>query len=80
MKTSNVKSGEFLRGPLFKISQRKGKMNLTEAKTEEEIKAAIAEEFPEEIEFEPGKIAHFDPASGNWIYQGPDGTKVILSI
>ena len=55
-------------------------MDLTEAKTEEEIKAAVAEEFPEEIEFEPGKIAHFDPASGDWIYQDSDGTKVILSI
>ncbi len=54
--------------------------NLTEAKTKEEIKAAVAEHYPGRIEFEPGKFARFDPVSGEWIYTAPDGTKVILSL
>ena len=43
-------------------------MNLTEAKTQEEVMAAVAEHYPDKIEIEPGKFAQFDPDSGEWVY------------
>ena len=55
-------------------------MNLTAAKTQEEVMAAVAEHYPDKIEIEPGKFAQFDPDSGEWVYQAPDGAKVIMSI
>lgn len=56
------------------------KMKLTDAKTKEEVMAAVSENFPDKIEFEPGKFAQFDPASGEWVYDAPDGTKLIITI
>ena len=55
-------------------------MNLTEAETQEEVMAAVAENYPDRIEFEPGKFAQFDPAAGEWIYLAPDGTKITVCI
>lgn len=55
-------------------------MNLEEAKTQEEVMAAIAEHYPDKIEIEPGKFAQFDTDSGEWFYQAQDGTEVIISI
>ncbi len=55
-------------------------MNLTDAKTKEEVMAAVSENFPDKIEFEPGKFARFDPESGEWVYIAPDGTKVMITI
>ncbi|MEI3040473.1 MAG: hypothetical protein V8T90_15530 [Victivallales bacterium] len=55
-------------------------MKLTDAKTKEEVMAAVSENFPDKIEFEPGKFAQFDPASGEWVYDAPDGTKLIITI
>lgn len=55
-------------------------MNLTDAKTKEEVMAAVSENFPDKIEFEPGKFARFDPESGEWVYVAPDGTKVMITI
>lgn len=55
-------------------------MNLTDAKTKEEVMAAVSENFPDKIEFEPSKFARFDPESGEWVYIAPDGTKVMITI
>lgn len=55
-------------------------MKLTEATTQKEVKAALAEIYPDQIEFEPGKFAQFDPTIGEWIYHAPDGTQVTISL
>ena len=46
----------------------------------EEVMAAVSENFPDKIEFEPSKFARFDPESGEWVYIAPDGTKVMITI
>lgn len=39
----------------------------------------LAPEFPEKIEFEPGKIAIYDPERCCWIYRDPDsGLETII--
>ena len=55
-------------------------MKLTEATTQKEVKAALAEIYPDQIEFEPGKFPQFDPTIGEWIYHAPDGTQVTISL
>ncbi len=55
-------------------------MKLTDAKTPDDVLRAVAENYPDEIEFEPGKIAKFNPASGEWVYSAPDGTSIVISL
>ena len=55
-------------------------MNLRDAKYKEDVPAAVSENFPDKIEFEPGKFAQFDPESGEWVFVAPDGTKIIITI
>ena len=55
-------------------------MKLTGARTHDEVMRAVAESCPDEIEFEPGKIAKFNPYSGEWIYFAPDGVSVKISL
>jgi len=54
--------------------------SVVNAKTPEELAAAIEAEYPDELEFEPGKIAVYDSDSGAWIYQAPDGSKLTIRI
>ena len=46
----------------FNFTTHMVEMKLTEATTQEEVKAALAEIYPDRIEFEPGKFAQFDPS------------------
>lgn len=45
---------------VFNFTTHMVEMKLTEATTQEEVKAALAEIYPDRIEFEPGKFAQFD--------------------
>lgn len=53
---------------------------LYDAETPEEVEAAIKENFPDKIEFEPGKFAVYDPERNCWIYRAPDGTEAVIQI
>lgn len=55
-------------------------MKLTDVKTPGEVLKTVTENYPDEIEFEPGKIAIFDPDSGEWIYSAPDGASVVITL
>lgn len=55
-------------------------MMLYDVETDEEIAAAIAEQYPDQIEFEPGKVAEYDPDQCRWIYHSPDSEDVIIQL
>lgn len=55
-------------------------MSLYDAKTPEEIAAALKAEYPDRIEFEPGKFAEYNEDRACWIYHDPAGAEVVIQI
>ncbi len=55
-------------------------MSLYDAKAPEEIEAELAKQYPDKLEFEPGKFADYDEARGCWVYHDPAGPEIEIRI